>query len=69
MKTGHTTQQQKSNPIKKWEGDLGVPAVAQWVKNLTAAVCVAAEVQIPSLVHCSGLQDPALLQVQLRFNH
>ena len=29
----------------------GVPAVAQWVKNLTAVAWATAEVQVPSLAH------------------
>ena len=37
----------------------GVSAVAQWVKNLAAEAWVAAE----SLALCSGLKDPALLQL------
>ena len=48
--------------------------MAQWVKNLTAAVGVAADVRVPPLAQCSELKDPALpqlwwrLQVQLGFN-
>ena len=42
-----------------------VPTVAQWVKNPTAA---AAEVQVQSLVLCSGLKDLALPQLGLRFS-
>jgi len=54
--------------------NLGVPAVAQWVKNLTAAVWVAAEVWAQSLAQGRGLKDLLLsqlqrrLQLQLRFN-
>ena len=36
----------------------GVPAVAQWVKNLTAAAQVSAEAQVQSLAWHSGLKDP-----------
>ena len=36
----------------------GVPAVVQWVKNLTA------EAQVGSPAWCSGLKDLALLQLQ-----
>ena len=32
----------------------------QWVKNLTAAAQVSAEVQVRSLAQHNGLQDPAL---------
>ena len=46
----------------------GVPAVAQWVKNLTAAVRVTAEARVRHLVWCSELKDLALLQLPLRFN-
>ena len=35
---------------------LGVPAVTQWVKNLTAAAQVTAEVRVWSLVQCSGIR-------------
>ena len=47
--------------------------MVQWVKNLTAAAWVTEEVQILSLVWCSGLKDPAFphlwcrWQLQLRF--
>ena len=37
----------------------GVPAVAQWVKNLTAAAQVAVETQIVFLPWCSGLRIQA----------
>ena len=54
---------------------MGVPTVAQWVKNLTAVAWVTAEVWVPSLAWHSGLTDLALLQLQhrsqlwwLRFN-
>ena len=42
--------------------DPGVPAVAQWVRNLPAAAGVTAEawVVIPSPAARSGLKDPAL---------
>ena len=43
---------------------MGIPAVVQWVKNLTAVAWVAAEVGVPSPVQCSGLKDPGLLQLQ-----
>ena len=38
--------------------------MAQWVKNLTAAIWVAAEAQVQSLAPCSGLKDLTLLQLQ-----
>ena len=47
--------------------------MAQWVKNLTRVALVAVEVQVRSPALCSGLKDPALLQLwcrlqlQLRF--
>ena len=37
--------------------------MAPWVKNLTAAVWVTVEVQVQCLAQCSGLKDPALLQL------
>ena len=40
--------------------NLGVPAVAQWVKNSTAVAWVTAEVQVLSLARHSGLKDLAL---------
>ena len=46
----------------------GVPAVAQWVKNLTTVARVTAEAQVQSLAQHSGLRDLALLQLQLRFD-
>ena len=53
---------------------LGIPTVAQWVKNLTVATQAAAVARVqPSAWH-SGLKDPALLQLwqrsqlQFRFN-
>lgn len=36
---------------------LGVSAVAQWIKNLTAAAEVAVEAWVPSLARCKGLKD------------
>lgn len=41
----------------------GVPAVRQWVKNLTAAAWVAAEVQVQFPPHCRGLKVLILLQL------
>ena len=38
---------------------VGSPAVAKWVKNLTAVV----EVQVQFPAWCLGLRDPALLQL------
>ena len=46
----------------------------QWVKNLTTAAQVTAEVWVQSLASCSALKDSALLQLKhrsqlwLRFN-
>ena len=34
-----------------------------WVKNLSAATRVAAEVQVPSLARCCGLKNLVLLQL------
>lgn len=45
------------NKIGQW---LGVPAVAQWVKKLTAATGVSVEAWVQSLAHHSGLKDLAL---------
>ena len=45
----------------------GVPAVAQWIKNLTAVVWVTAEVQAQFPAQSSGLKDLMLPQLQLRF--
>ena len=45
---------------------MGVTSVAQWVKNLTTAAGVNAEVQVLFLPLHSGLNDPALLQLQCR---
>ena len=39
----------------------GVPAVAQWVKNLTSVPQVTVEVWVGSLAQCGGLKDLALL--------
>ena len=36
--------------------------MAQWVKNLTAAIWVAVEVWVRSPAQCSGLKDPAMPQ-------
>ena len=40
--------------------NIGVPAVAQWVKNLTTMTWVAAEVRVRFPAQRSGLKDPAL---------
>ena len=45
-----------------------VPTAAQWVKDPTAVAQVAAEAWVQSLVQSSGLKDPTLPQLQLRFN-
>ena len=44
----------------------GVPAMVQWVKNLTAVARVAAEVQVPSPAWCSGLKNLVLPQLCCR---
>ena len=49
------------SPLK--QAKEGVPAVAQWVKNLTIAAQVAVEVWVRSLAQRSGLRYPALLWV------
>ena len=38
------------------------------VKNATALALVSAKVWVPSLAQYSGLKEPVLLQVWLRFN-
>ena len=43
----------------------GVPTVAQWVKNPTAAAQVAAKVWDPSPARYSGLKDPLWGRSQL----
>ena len=39
---------------------LGVPVVAQWVKNPAAVAQVSVDVQVQSSAQCSGLKDPEL---------
>ena len=46
--------------------DMGVPAMAHLVKNLTGVAQVIAEGHIQSLAWCSGLKDPMLPQPQHR---
>ena len=46
----------------------GVPAMVQWVKNLTVVAQVAVKLQVQSLTWGSGLKDVVLPQLQLRFN-
>lgn len=54
---------------------VGVPTVAHWLKNQTAAAQVTTEAQIQSLTWCSGLKDPWCIAVTyttvagLGFNH
>ena len=48
--------------------NMGLPAVAQWIKPPTAVAQVAAEAGVHSLVWHSGLKDLALLQLQVRIN-
>ena len=36
----------------------GVPAVVQWVKNLTAAAQITSEAGVLSPARCNGLKDP-----------
>ena len=45
---------------------LGVPAMVQWLKNLTAVAWVFEEVQVRSPTLCSGLKNPALPQLCCR---
>ena len=45
---------------------LGDPTVAQWVKNLTRAAWVTAEVWVLSPAWHSGLKDPVLLPLSCR---
>ena len=47
---------------------LGVSAMGQRVKHLTAVPQFTAEVWVQSLAWHSGFKDPALLQLQLRFS-
>ena len=47
---------------------VGVPTVAQRVKNSTAGAPVTEGAQVQSLAQCSGLKYPGLPQLQLRFN-
>ena len=42
--------------------------MAQWVKNPTAVAQVAMEVWVQSLARCSGLRNPELPQLQLKFS-
>ena len=44
----------------------GVPAMTQWVKNLTTAARVTVEVQVQSLDQLSGLKDLLLPKLQCR---
>ena len=53
-------------PLKKKKK--GVPAMVQWVKNLTVVAQVAVKLQVQSLTWGSGLKDVVLPQLQLRFN-
>lgn len=42
--------------------------MTQQIKNQTAVAWVSAEAWVPSTAQHSGFKDPALLQMQLRFN-
>ena len=67
---------QKINKYKiiRRKNEFGVPAVVQWVKNLTAVAQVTEEVWVQSPTWHSVLKDPELpqlwgrSQLQLRFN-
>ena len=50
------------------EKNVGVPAITLWVRNLTAASQVAAEVQVCSPAQSCGLKDLALSQLWLGFS-
>ena len=43
--------------------NMGLPAVVQWVKNLTAMAQVALEARVQCLAPHSGLKDWVLLQL------
>ena len=49
----------------KTEG-VGVPGVAQWVKNPTAVILIIVEMWVQSQACCSGLKDLTLLQMWCR---
>ena len=53
---------------KKDSASFRVLTVAQWLKHLTAAAWVTAEVQVQSFAWHRGLKDPALPKLWLRFN-
>ena len=55
-------------PLCLKNATFGIPTVVRWVKNLTAVVQVAAEAWVPTPAWYSGLKDPSLLQLQLKFN-
>ena len=71
MQRIHTTQfhiQNKTNKQtkrSKIQTLIGVPAMEQWVKNLSAVAEVTVEVQVWSLALSSGLKDPTVPQPQL----
>ena len=48
------------------DSNRGLPAVAQWVKNLTAGALVTAEAWVRSPAQHSGLKDLALPQLWCR---
>ena len=56
----------KGNHGQNEDNLLGVPAAAQWVKDLTAATWVVVEARIQSLVWCIGSNDMALPQLRWR---
>ena len=66
---GAALKKAKKRPKKKiffLKYVLGVPAVTQWVKNLTAAARVTAEAQFKCYPAQWVIKDPALPQLQCR---
>lgn len=55
--------------IRTKRHSVGVPPVAQWVKNPTAAAQVDAEVWVQSLAQHIRLKDPALPQPRTSIYH
>ena len=49
-----------------YQNTLGVPTMAQWVKNVTAVSQVAVEAWVPSLAQGTGLKDLATAAAQIQ---
>ena len=65
-KTKKKKERERERNVLRSMKKMGVPNVAQWIKNLTVASGVTVEAWVQSPAQCSGLKDPVLPQLQFK---